>query len=148
MASRSTTVAVSAAGLFIIIAAGIVLVASSQKTSSNSPSTSESSVSVVAGAYKDGTYTSSGSYNTPESVESVDVTITLKNNVISSISTSTNAKDRESKQYMNLFKQGVGAVVNGKTLDKATVSGSVNGSSLTGLGFNQALKKIADQARN
>lgn len=148
MSSRSTTVAVSAAGLFIIIAAGIVLVANSQKTSSGSSSNSNSSISVASGTYKDGTYTASGSYNTPESVESVDVTITLKNNLIISVSTSTNGKDRESRQYMNLFKQGISAVVNGKTLDKATVSGSVNGSSLTGAGFNQALKKIADQARN
>ncbi|MEI6728501.1 MAG: hypothetical protein WCK98_02555 [bacterium] len=148
MASRSTIVAVSAIGLFIIIAAGIVLFANSRKNTTTNSTVSNSSISVTTGSFKDGTYTASGSYNTPESVESIDVTITLKNNLISSVSTSTNAKDRESKQYLNLFKQGISSVVNSKTLDKATVSGSVNGSSLTGSGFNEALKKIADQARN
>jgi uncharacterized protein with FMN-binding domain len=170
MASKQTILAVSAVGLLVLIGAGVVLFTSTQKdtagsstsssstsissslssTSSSTSSLSTTSISTATAAtvYRDGTYKASGSYTSPGGNESVEVTITLKDDLITSVSTSTDSKERQSRQYLGLFSQGISGQVNGKTLDNANVSGNVNGSSLTGRGFNQALKNIADQARN
>ena len=148
MASKSTTVAISVVGLFIIIISSIILVSNNQKNTKQVSESSSSSISIKSDLYKDGTYTTSGNYNTPGGQESIEVTLALKNGLINTVSTSSSAKERQSQQYQMLFKEKISGLVAGKTLDKGTVGGSINGASLTGKGFNEALKKIADQARN
>lgn len=97
--------------------------------------------------YKDGTYSKAGSYSSPAGAESVTVTLTVKGDKIASVSTSTNSANPESQKYLSKFASGISAAVVGKTLDQANVS-RINGSSLTGKGFNAALEQIKSAARN
>jgi uncharacterized protein with FMN-binding domain len=96
---------------------------------------------------KDGTYTATGTYSSPEGIETISVTVTLKNNVISGTKVVGNAKHPKSKTYQSLFSQGIGSRVNGKMITEVTTLGNVNGSSLTGAGFIAALQKIMQNAQ-
>lgn len=55
-------------------------------------------------------------------------------------------RDRDSKTYQSLFSRGISSVVVGKKIKDISFVGEVNGSSLTGAGFVQALSKIITQA--
>ncbi|MFC4138894.1 MULTISPECIES: FMN-binding protein [unclassified Microbacterium] len=100
----------------------------------------------AAGAdYKDGTYTAEGSYQTPETVEQVSVTLTLKDGIVSDVEVTGDPQARETEQYQGQFIDGIAAVVDGKSIDELQVD-RVAGSSLTSGGFNQAIEKIKEQA--
>lgn len=92
--------------------------------------------------YADGTYTGSGSYQNPAGAESVTVTVTVKGDVVQSLNVASNAVNGTTKQMQGLFIAGVNQLVVGKKLDEVGVSGNVNGSSLTGTGFNNAVALI------
>lgn len=98
------------------------------------------------GIYKDGTYSATGDYIAPSGPETVGVSLTLSNGVISTVSTTINSHDPDAVRYERRFSQGISGIVIGKTLDDAFVSGRVNGSSLTGDGFNAALETIKQEA--
>jgi len=95
--------------------------------------------------YKDGTYTANGSYISPAGDETIDVKITLANDTITAVTVTPLATDSESQRYEGKFADGISAVVVGKKLNTVSV-GKVNGSSLTGTGFNSALARIKNQA--
>ncbi len=97
------------------------------------------------GTYADGTYTAQGSYATPESVESITVTLTLGDGVVTDVEVSGEPTRSESRQYQGQFIGGIRDVVVGKPLDEISVS-RVAGSSLTSGGFNQAVEEIKTQA--
>ncbi|WP_312676624.1 FMN-binding protein [Microbacterium sp.] len=97
------------------------------------------------GAYADGTYTADGSYATPESVETITVTVTLENDVITAVEVTGNPTKRESEQYQSKFIGGIFAEVVGKNIDEISVS-RVAGSSLTSGGFNEAIDAIKAEA--
>ena len=96
-------------------------------------------------AYTDGTYTADGSYQTPESVEKISVTVTLQDDVITAVSVSGNPQKRESEEYQSKFIGGISSEVVGKSIDEISVS-RVAGSSLTSGGFNQAIETIKAEA--
>ncbi|WKZ30047.1 MAG: hypothetical protein QY314_04575 [Candidatus Dojkabacteria bacterium] len=100
----------------------------------------------VGTTFKDGTYTASGRYNSPAGSETITVTVTLQDNVITQARVVGNADHPKSKTYQSLFIQGIGSRVNGRKITEITSLGNVNGSSLTGFGFLAALKSIMDQA--
>jgi len=118
-----------------------------------SPSTSTSAApSADAGAgasatstYTDGTYTGGGSYATPESVESITVTVTLADDVITAVEVTGDPQKAESKQYQSEFIGGIADVVVGQDIDSISVS-RVAGSSLTSGGFTQAIEQIKAEA--
>ncbi|GAA2584247.1 hypothetical protein [Microbacterium binotii] len=112
-----------------------------QSTGSSGSDSSSSS-----GAYKDGTYTASGSYQTPESVEEISVTVTLADDVITSVEVTGDPQARESQQYQSQFIGGISDVVVGKDIDEISVS-RVAGSSLTSGGFNKAIEEIKTEAK-
>ena len=97
------------------------------------------------GAYADGTYTAEGSYSTPESVESISVTVTLENDVVTDVEVNGDPQKRESVQYQGQFIGGIADVVVGEDIDDISVS-RVAGSSLTSAGFNQAIEAIKAEA--
>ena len=97
------------------------------------------------GAYADGTYTADGSYATPESVETITVTVTLEDDVITDVEVTGNPTKRESEQYQSKFIGGISAEVVGKNIDEISVS-RVAGSSLTSGGFNEAIQAITAEA--
>ena len=97
------------------------------------------------GAYADGTYTADGSYATPESVETITVTVTLEDDIITAVEVTGNPTKRESEQYQGKFIGGISAEVVGKNIDDISVS-RVAGSSLTSGGFNEAIDAIKAEA--
>jgi len=113
---------------------------STASSGNNSPANSPSS-------YKDGTYTARGSYTSPGGNESVTVSITLKDNVVTASSVEEGAGDPEAREYQQDFISGYKAFVTGKDVDSIHLS-RVSGSSLTSIGFNNALNQIKNQAKS
>ncbi len=157
--SKSLRIPLIIGGLVLIItvgAGGLILTLSSKNNNTVSTSNStlggnglESIPSNITNSsqYKDGTYTSTGNYDSPGGMEKIGVTVTLTNGVIKSVSVDTGTPSSfDAQKYQNKFSQGISGVVVGKSLDQATV-GRVNGSSLTGIGFNEAITKIKTQAK-
>lgn len=99
----------------------------------------------TASAYKDGTYTSEGSYGSPAGNEKMDVTLTLKAGIVTDVKITPKTENPVSKNFQDKFAAGIGAEVVGKSLDSISVD-VVNGSSLTPAGFMEALLKIKLQA--
>ena len=95
--------------------------------------------------YADGTYTAEGTYNTPETVETIDVTITLADGTITAVEVVGDPQRPESRQYQGEFIGGIADEVVGKHIDEISVS-RVAGSSLTSGGFNAALAEIKAEA--
>ncbi|WP_159501939.1 FMN-binding protein [Microbacterium sp. 18062] len=115
---------------------------SSAAESATDDSTASSSASTT---YADGTYTAEGSYQTPESVESITVTLTLEDDVITAVDVTGDPQARESQQYQSQFIGGIAEVVVGQDIDDIDVS-RVAGSSLTSGGFNEAVEEIKSEA--
>jgi uncharacterized protein with FMN-binding domain len=113
---------------------------------SGSASTSGSaSGSGSSGTYKDGTYTADGSYQTPETIESISVTLTIADGVVKDVEVTGDPQARETEEYQAKFIGGISDEVVGKSLDELNVS-RVAGSSLTSGGFNEAVASIKEQA--
>lgn len=96
--------------------------------------------------YVDGTYTSSASYETPVGSESIQVSLTVKGDVVTGLTVTPMAKDPTSQNYQALFISGINAQVVGKSLASLSGFGPVNGSSLTPIGFQAAVASIKGQA--
>lgn len=94
----------------------------------------------------DGTYTATGGYQSPNGSESVGVTITVVDGVITDVFVDPFATQGTSNRYQSQFAGGVAAEVVGKPLADIQVS-RVAGSSLTGGGFNRALEEIRTLAQ-
>jgi len=99
----------------------------------------------VSAPYADGTYTAEGSYRTPETVESIDVTLTLQDDTVTDVEITGDHQARETENYQGQFIDGIADVVVGKKLDDLKVD-RVAGSSLTSGGFNQAVERIKNEA--
>ncbi|MBI5754556.1 hypothetical protein HZA40_05470 [Candidatus Peregrinibacteria bacterium] len=100
----------------------------------------------VSTKYADGTYTKTGSYTSPAGEESVTVTVTVKGDIVESVNVVSNAENPNSQKFQGLFIAGVSDIVVGKKLDNVH-AGVVNGSSLTGGGFNEAVAAIEASAQ-
>ncbi|SFS08966.1 hypothetical protein SAMN04487846_2462 [Microbacterium sp. cf046] len=116
-------------------------------TASSTPdaTASESAAPADDSAYADGTYTAEGSYATPESVETIVVTVTLQDDIITAVDVSGDPQKSESAEYQGRFIGGIAEVVVGQNIDTISVS-RVAGSSLTSGGFNQAIDTIKSEA--
>jgi uncharacterized protein with FMN-binding domain len=111
----------------------------------STPDTSSGDSTGADGAYADGTYSASGSYSTPETVEKIEVTITLADDVITAVEVKGDPQAAESKEYQSRFIGGIEDEVVGQKIDDISVD-RVAGSSLTSGGFNQAVDAIKDEA--
>ncbi|REJ04300.1 FMN-binding protein [Microbacterium bovistercoris] len=136
MTSHATRTVTALAG-----AAGVLLLAGCSGAAD-----AESGDSAAPAEYTDGTYTAEGSYQTPETVEQVSVTLTLTDGVVSDVEVTGDPQASETEQYQGQFIGGIAAEVEGKNIDELEVD-RVAGSSLTSGGFNQAVEKIKEQAQ-
>ncbi|WP_040164840.1 FMN-binding protein [Microbacterium gorillae] len=110
------------------------------------PTPTASSEAENTSGYKDGSYTADGQYQTPHgTVESVTVTVALKDGVVESVDVTGQPIERETEQYQSKFIGGIAAEVVGKSIDDLSVS-RVAGSSLTSGGFNKAIEEIKQEA--
>ena len=148
----------------IAIAATAVIIATSKKddtantsdidtaqtadTSDTANDTTDSANSAVdsSATFKDGTYTATGSYQTPGGQESIDVTLTLSGNTITDAKLTQNATGGEAAEFQSKFASGYKSLVVGKKITDVSLT-RVAGSSLTPIGFNNAISDIENQAK-
>ncbi|MBY6062472.1 FMN-binding protein [Microbacterium esteraromaticum] len=131
-------------GTALLGAAGVLLL--SGCTGGGAETGDPSPVSTDATApYADGTYTAEGAYQTPETVETISVTLTLSDDVVTDVEVVGDPTAPESTRYQGQFIDGIAAEVVGKKLDELDVD-RVAGSSLTSGGFNQAVVRIKEEA--
>ncbi len=95
--------------------------------------------------YADGSYTASGSYQTPESIEKISVTVTLQSGMVTAVEVVGDPQTGDSVRFQSMFIGGIAEHVVGKSIDEISVR-RVAGSSLTSGGFGQALGAIRQQA--
>lgn len=119
--------------------------ATAQTDSSSSTPGGAAAGGSASGGYANGTYTAEGSYATPESVETVVVTLTIADEVVTDVEVTGDPQARESQQYQSQFIGGISNEVVGKSLDEVSVT-RVAGSSLTSGGFMQAVELIRAEA--
>lgn len=95
--------------------------------------------------YTDGSYTESADYQSPNGTESVEVTITLADDVVSAVQVVGSGDNPDSRRYQGMFIDNIASVVVGKEIDSLAVD-KVAGSSLTSGGFNDAVEAIKADA--
>jgi cytoskeletal protein RodZ len=115
-------------------------------TASTSGASSSSTSPTSTSTYKDGTYTATGSYQSPGGEESITINVTLVSDKITATSAQSGAGDPESSEYQNDFISGYKSLVIGKDISSVQLS-RVSGSSLTSQGFNDAINKIETAAK-
>jgi uncharacterized protein with FMN-binding domain len=95
--------------------------------------------------YADGTYNATGQYGSLPS--SIDVAVTLVDDVITAVTVTPHATDPTSLDYQTRFARAIPALVVGRNVDEVNLS-KVAGSSGTPDGFNAAIQRIKAQATN
>lgn len=144
---RKGSAIVGIAGLLVLAGCSGTADAEDTSTSGDTGTSTESTGggSDAAGSYTDGTYTADGSYQTPETVEEISVTLTLAEGVVTEVEVTGDPQAPESSRYQAEFIDGISDEVVGKSIDELNVS-RVAGSSLTSGGFNDAVESIKEQA--
>ena len=115
------------------------------KNTNPNPTPTPTPIPAPAGKYKNGTFSTTGSYNSPGGQDQFGLSITIKNNIVSSATFTPMAMSGSSSRYQMMFNQGFQSQVVGKNIDQVSV-GVVNGASLTSMAFMNALQKIKSQA--
>ncbi len=100
---------------------------------------------VTKKTYADGTYAATGDYMSPAGSEEVKVSLTLKSGVITDATYEGTATMGKSQKFQAAFGEGYKEQVVGKSIDSLSL-GIVNGSSLTPMGFMDAVAKIKTEA--
>lgn len=146
----TSTVILVATALLIITA---VYISNSQKqptendrTTNRQNSSEEHAIQKTPSTFKDGTYDTVGSYQSPGGLEKIAVTLTLKGGVVTDTSVQSKAISSDGEKFQKRFISGYKTEVVGKKLDDINLS-QVSGSSLTPNGFNDAVKDIQQQAK-
>jgi uncharacterized protein with FMN-binding domain len=115
-------------------------------SSSQKKSVGASSVSEGPTLYKDGTYSATGTYFSPGGKESLNINVTLDNDIVTTAAVESGANDSTATTYQDSFIGGYKSYVVGKKINTIKLS-NVSGSSLTSQGFNNALKQIEQKAK-
>jgi uncharacterized protein with FMN-binding domain len=137
-----TTVAVSVS--MVMTSSGMTEMAAEQRTITLNGSVNCSrSATSKDSTYENGDYTATGQYGSLPS--SITVTVTLVDDVITAVKVTPHATNPTSLDLQRRFADAVPAVVVGKRIDEVKV-GRLAGSSGTPDGFNDAIRKIKEQA--
>lgn len=139
LALRTGTALVGVAGALLLAGCSGAAEADARKADP-APTSTDSTA-----PYADGTYTADGAYKTPETVESISVTLTLRGDIVTDVEVTGDPIAPETTRYQGQFVAGIADAVVGHKLDDLQID-RVAGSSLTSGGFNQALVKIKDEA--
>lgn len=105
----------------------------------------DGSTEAVASAYKDGTYSADGKYVSPGGPETIGITLTIKDGIITDAVGKVESSRPESIRRQTMFVNGFKAQIVGKSLAEVSLS-KVSGSSLSPKGFNDAVAQIKVQA--
>lgn len=104
-------------------------------------------VGAIGPIYKDGSYSATGSYQSPEGTESIGVSLVLKNDVVITSTVVGNATGGISQRYQGIFIDNYKQYVIGKEISTLSLN-KVSGSSLTPIGFNNAVRTIRAKAKS
>ena len=139
---------VAAFGVVGIAITGVVVASNSKSSSSSSvaSSTASTKIAAVPTSFKDGNYTATGQYNSPDGVEKIDVTIVVANNMITDTTAKPQPASYTSMRYQGWFLDAYKTMVVGKKLSSVKL-GNVSGSSLTPIGYDDAITQIQQQAK-
>lgn len=147
-----------------VVIGGALLLASQGEENANTPNDESSETSNIAQdtstqnppvednqqeleiSYADGEYTATGTYTSPAGEEEVIVTLTLENEIVTAVRVSPQATNPISVKMQGDFSTGISDVIVGKNIDEIEYPGNVNGSSLTGNGFVEAVESIKTEA--
>lgn len=142
------TIALVAITIFAVLGTIVLAKKKSTKNLANAAdnTTNNTSQDNPSTTYKDGTYQATGSYVSPGGNESITISVTLKDGVVTETSATSGANDPTAKQYQGEFIAGYKDQVVGKKVSSIKLS-RVSGSSLTSQGFNSALEQIKQQAQ-
>ena len=120
---------------------------SGPKTTPDQSPVIESAPIESSSKYTDGTYSASGKYQSPAGSDTLQVSITVKNDVVTAVNITPASANEVSLQIQGMFADGIGALVVGKSLDEIGGYSAVNGASLTPKGFDAALSQIRQLAQ-
>jgi uncharacterized protein with FMN-binding domain len=95
--------------------------------------------------YADGTYEATGDYTAPSGPESIDVELTLEDDVVTAVTVTPNAATGTPAEFQGQFAEGIADEVVGRDIDTLDVH-RVAGSSLSGAGFTAAVERIKAEA--
>lgn len=97
--------------------------------------------------YKDGAYSVTKQYSVPGGARNtLAVTLTIANDIITAVTSSNVVQERESQQYVDSFRRSINSAVVGTNLTDAYV-GRVGGASLTSNAFNNAIDSVISGAK-
>ncbi|MDE1874597.1 MAG: hypothetical protein KGI79_00135 [Patescibacteria group bacterium] len=134
----------SSKGSSAALAAGSVTNSDATSTT-NTASIADTTQVAPADKYKNGTYSAVGHYDSPGGYDGLNVTLTIKNDTVTAANVTSAANDPMSERYQQRFISGYQAYVIGQSVDSIQLD-RVSGSSLTPIGFNDALSQIKAQA--
>jgi uncharacterized protein with FMN-binding domain len=120
---------------------------SSSSTITPDSSTNSTSTGSSSSSYKDGTYSATADYYVPHGDETIAVSLTIQNGLITNASIQNSEGDRESAQFQENFATSYKSYVVGKSISGLRLS-VVSGASDTTQGFNDALTQIATEAQS
>jgi hypothetical protein len=120
--------------------------AASTTPSGTSSSPGAASNSSSTSSLKDGIYTASDTYIVPPGKESIQVTVTLQNGVITASSIQNSENDHDSAQFQQDFAAVYKSHVVGKNISGLKL-GALAGASDTADAFNQAISQITSKAQ-
>ncbi|MFP7835167.1 hypothetical protein [Marisediminicola sp. LYQ134] len=140
-AARRRTAALVFGGISVATA----LAGCSTPDASTGSDSTGGSAPTTSGDYVDGSYSAAGDYQSPGGTESIDVELTLADNIVTEVSVTGNATSGNAERYQSEFIDGIDAEVVGVDIDDLAVD-KVAGSSLTSDGFMAAVAQIKADA--
>ncbi len=149
--SKTPIILISVVVLIIIVGAIVFAMSNKQEVNQTAvdqtpaPTSQEVEATSAGVEYNNGTYDAVGNYTSPGGEETIDVTLTLADGVITDATVASNATRPISKQMQSAFIEGFKEQVVGKNIDEVNVT-KVSSSSLTPKGFMDALEKVKTQA--
>lgn len=99
-----------------------------------------------SGPFADGDYEATGRYLSPNGTESIDVQLTLVDEIVTELEIVSHPSNPNTRQFQGQFISGVDALVIGKRIDELEGIDRVAGSSLTSDGFADAIAQIMTDA--
>lgn len=99
----------------------------------------------VNASYRDGSFQADGPYESPAGGESIIVIVELENDIVTDVQIGLYPTSATSSKYQSEFSMGIGELVIGRDIDELDVT-VVAGSSLTSIGFREALDVIKADA--
>lgn len=130
------------------VAAGTATATPAPATTAASPDANgEQASGAGTSRYADGIYQATGPYQSPGGSESIDVEIALKDDIVTAVEIAiSNADNASARRHENEFREVIGGLVVGRSLDTLEEFSRVGGSSLTSAGFNKAIEQIKAEA--